>query len=436
MDWREQYKNRLCTATAAVKHIKSGDAVVLAHCVGEPPVLVEAMVANAAQYEDVEIKHMVSLGPGVHAAPGMEKHFRVNPLFASANTRAAIAVGRGDFTPAFFHEIPKFFREGKLRIDVLLLQVSPPDDHGYCSLGPSVDYTLQAITSAKTVIAQVNAQVPFTYGDGIVRISAFDHIVEADSPIYEIQPPKIGDVERAIGEHCAALVEDGSTLQLGIGAIPDAVMLFLKNKKDLGIHSEMISDGTLALFEAGVITGARKSMNKGRMTVAFLMGTRKLYDFAHRNPAVEIRPVDYVNHPITISKQYRMVSINSAMEVDLMGQVNAETIGSNQFSGVGGQVDFIRGVAMGDGGKAIIAMPSVTVKKDGSVIPKIVPFLEQGSAITTSRNDVDYVVTEYGAALLKAQSLRQRARNLIGIAHPDHRDRLTEAFEKRFGEKP
>jgi 4-hydroxybutyrate CoA-transferase len=416
-----------------VKHIKSGDAVVLGHCVGEPPVLVEAMTANAAQYENVEVKHMVSLGSGAYTAPGMEKHFRSNPLFASANTRGAIAEGRGDFTPAFFHEVPKLFRVGKLRVDVLILQTTPPDDHGYVSLGPSVDYTLQAISSAKTVIAQVNGQSPFTYGDGIVHISAFDHIVEADSPIYEIRPPKIGDTEKAIGEHCASLVEDGSTLQLGIGAIPDAVMLFLKDKKDLGIHSEMISDGTLELFESGVITGARKSMNKGRMTVTFLMGTKKLYDFAHKNPVVEVRPVDYVNHPIVISKQYKMVAINSAMEVDLMGQVNAESIGLRQFSGVGGQVDFMRGVAMGEGGKSIIAMPSVTVKKDGSVIPKIVPFLEQGSAVTTSRNDVDYVVTEYGAALLKAQSLRQRAKNLIGVAHPDHRDMLKEEFERRFG---
>jgi 4-hydroxybutyrate CoA-transferase len=434
LDWRELYKSKLCTAAEAVKHIKSGDAVVLAHCVGEPPALVEAMAANAAQYENVEIKHMVSLGPGSYAAPGMEKHFRINPIFASANTRGAIAERRGDFTPAFFHEVPKFFREGKLRGDVLLLQVSPPDDHGYVSLGPSVDYTLQVISSAKTVIAQVNANTPFTYGDGIVHISVFDHIVEVDSPIYEIQPPKIGDTEKAIGEHCAALVEDGSTLQLGIGAIPDAVMLFLKDKKDLGIHSEMISDGTLELFESGVITGAKKSMNKGRMTVTFLMGTKKLYDFAHRNPAVEVRPVDYVNHPITISKQYKMVAINSALQVDLMGQVNAESIGLRQFSGVGGQVDFMRGVAMGEGGKSIIAMPSVTVKKDGSTIPKIVPFLDQGSAITTSRNDVDYVITEYGAALLKAQSLRQRAKNLIDIAHPDHRDILKEEFERRFGE--
>jgi 4-hydroxybutyrate CoA-transferase len=434
LDWRELYKGELCTAAEAVTHIKSGDAVVLAHCVGEPPALVEAMVANAAQYENVEIKHMVSLGSGGYAAPGMGKHFRINPIFASANTRGALAEHRGDFTPAFFHEVPKLFREGKLRADVLLLQVSPPDEHGYCSLGPSVDYTLQAISSAKIVMAQVNPQTPFTYGEGIVHISAFDHIVEADSPIYEIQPPRIGDIEKAIGEHCAALVEDGSTLQLGIGAIPDAVMLFLKDKKDLGIHSEMISDGTLELFESGVITGAKKSMNRNRMTVTFLMGTRKLYDFAHRNHAVEVRPVDYVNHPIIISKQYRMVAINSALQVDLMGQVNAETVGLRQFSGVGGQGDFMRGVAMGEGGKSIVAMPSVTVKKDGSVIPKIVPFLDQGSAVTTSRNDVDYVVTEYGAALLKAQSLRQRAKNLIAIAHPDHRDALKEEFKSRFGE--
>jgi 4-hydroxybutyrate CoA-transferase len=435
LGWREQYKSKLCTAAEAVKHIKSGDAVVLGHCVGEPPVLVEAMVANAAQYENVEVKHMVSLGSGGYAAPGMEKHFRANPIFASANTRGAIADHRADFTPIFFHEVPKLFREGKLRGDVLLLQATPPDEHGYCSLGPSVDYTLQVTATAKTVIAQVNGDCPFTYGDGIVHISAFDHIVEADSPIYEIMPPKIGDTEKAIGEYCASLVEDGSTLQLGIGAIPDAVMLFLKNKKDLGIHSEMISDGTLELFESGVITGAKKSVNKRRMTVTFLMGTKRLYDFAHRNPAVELRPVDYVNHPIVISQQHKPVAINSAIQVDLMGQVNAETMGLRQFSAVGGQVDFIRGAAMSEGGKSIIAMPSVTVKKDGSVISKIVPFLDQGSAVTTSRNDVDYIVTEYGIALLKAQSLRQRAKNLIGIAHPDHRDALKEEFEKRFGEK-
>ncbi|MDR3294277.1 MAG: 4-hydroxybutyrate CoA-transferase [Clostridiales Family XIII bacterium] len=435
MDWKEIYKSKLCTADEAVKNIHSGDTVLMGHCVGEPAALTDAMVANADRYENIEIRHMVSLGKGGYAAPGMEKHFRVNPMFASANIRAALAEGRADFSPAFFHEVPKLLREKKLTLDVLLCQVTPPDAYGYCNLGTSVDYTLQGTKTARTVIAQVNDQVPWTYGEGCVHVSELDHIVEANTPLFEVPPPEIGDVEKAIGEHCASLVEDGSTLQLGIGGIPDAVMLFLKNKKDLGVHSEMIADGTLALYESGVITNKMKSMNQGRMTVTFLMGTRKLYDFVHKNPAIEVKPVDYVNHPIIISQQYKMISINSAIQVDLQGQVNAEAMGLRQFSGVGGQVDFIRGVSMSEGGKAIIAMPSVTVKKDGTKISKIVPFLDHGAPITTSRNDIDYVVTEYGIAPMKGQSLRQRARNLIQISHPDAKDGLVEEFEKRFNDR-
>jgi len=432
LDWKENYQSKLCTADEAVKNIRSGDTVVFAHCVGEPTVVVEAMVANHKQYEDVEIKHMVSLGKGEYTKPGMEKHFRVNPMFAGASVREAIYEGRGDFTPSFFHEVPKYFREGKLKIDVLLVMVTPPDEHGYVSLGTSVDYTLQAVRSARTVIAQVNENFPRTYGESFIHISELDHIVEASHPIVELQPPKIGAVEEAIGRNCASLIEDGSTLQLGIGGIPDAVMLFLHDKRDLGIHSEMISDGTLALYEMGVINNSKKSQNKGKFTITFLMGTKKLYDFVNNNPAVEVRPVDYVNHPAVIMQQYKMVSINSAIEVDLQGQVVAECMGLKQFSGVGGQVDFIRGVSMGQDGKAIIAMPSVTVKKDGTVISKIVPFLAQGAAVTTSRNDVDYVVTEYGIAPLKGKSLRERAKNLINIAHPDVKDELIAEYEKRF----
>ncbi len=432
MSWKEIYKSRLCTAEEAVKNIRSGDTVVLAHCVGEPPVVVDAMVANYKQYENVEIKHMVSLGKGGYAQLGMEKHFRVNPMFASANVRKTISEGRGDFTPCFFHEVPKNLRNGKLKIDVLLAMVTPPDEHGYCSLGTSVDYTLQAVKSARTVIVQVNDQFPRTYGESFVHISEFDHIVEASHPIVELQPPKIGEIEEAIGRNCATLVSDGSTLQLGIGGIPDAVMLFLKEKRDLGIHSEMISDGTLALYEAGVINNSKKSFNKGKMTVAFLMGTQKLYDFVNNNPCVEVRPVDYVNHPAEIMKQYKMVSINSCIQVDLQGQVVSECMGLTQFSGVGGQVDFVRGVSMGEDGKAIIAMPSVTVKKDGTMISKIVAFVDQGAAITTSRNDVDYIVTEYGIAPMKGKSLRERAKNLINIAHPDFKEELMAEYELRF----
>ena len=432
MSWREIYESKLFSAAEAVKSIRSGDTVVLAHCVGEPTVVVEAMVENYKQYENVEIKHMVSLGKGGYAQPGMEKHFRVNPMFASANVRTTISEGRGDFTPAFFHEVPKLFREGKLKIDVLLVMVTPPDEHGYCSLGTSVDYTLQAVRSARTVIAQVNSGFPRTYGESSVHISEFDYIVEANHPITQLQPPKIGEVEEAIGRNCASLVENGSTLQLGIGGITDAVMLFLKDKRDLGIHSEMISDGTLALYEAGVINNSMKSENKGKFTIAFLMGTQKLYDFVHNNPCVEVRPVDYVNHPAVIMRQYKMVSINSCIQVDLMGQVVSECMGLTQFSGVGGQVDFVRGVSMGNDGKAIIAMPSITIKKDGTKISKIVPFVDNGAAITTSRNDVDYIVTEYGIAPLKGKSLRERAKNLINIAHPEFKDFLIAEYEKRF----
>lgn len=436
MSWKDDYKRKLCTPEEAVKHIKSGDSVFLAHCVGEPPVLVEAMVNCAEKYgyENVEIKHMVSLGSGAYAQPGMEKHFRANPIFLSANIRRAVEEGRADFTPAFFHEVPKLIRDGKLKCDVAMAQVSPPDEKGYCSLGTSVDYTWQAIKSARTVIVQVNDQMPRTFGD-MVHVDDFDHIVEASTPLFEIKSPKITEVEEKIGRYCASLIEDGSTLQLGIGGIPDAVMLFLDDKKDLGIHSEMISDGTMALYEKGVITGKYKNFDKEKMTVTFLMGTRKLYDFANENPAVEMRTVDYTNHPAVIMKQHKMVSINSAIEVDLHGQVVAEAMGLRQFSGVGGQVDFVRGAAMSDDGKAIIAMPSVTTKKDGTVISKIVAFVEHGAPITTSRNDVDYVITEYGIAALKGKSLRERARNLINIAHPDFRNELAEEFERRFCEK-
>jgi 4-hydroxybutyrate CoA-transferase len=435
MDWKQIYEARKTTAAEAVKRIENGSHVVLAHCVGEPPALTRAMVDNREQYENVTIHHMVRLGPLDFATPGYEKHFRVEPWFSAANARAAILEGRGDFAPVFFHEVPILIRKGRVGCDVALVQCSPPDANGYVSLGTSVDYTRQAIITAKYVVAQVNPNMPRTWGEGMVHVSEFDAFVEFEENLFELPRPSISDTERAIGEHCASLVEDGSTLQLGIGGIPDAVMLFLKGKKDLGIHSEMIADGTLDLFNDGVINNSKKSENKGKMTVAFLMGTRALYDFANDNPAIEVRPVDYVNHPMVIARQSKMVSINSAMQANLMGEINAEAIGFNQFSGVGGQVDCVRGAAMSENGKSIIAMPSVTVKKDGSVISKIVPFIDEGAPVTTSRCDADYIITEYGIAEIKGKSLRQRARNLITIAHPDARDNLKDEFKKRFKEK-
>lgn len=432
MNWEKQYTKKLCSAEDAVKHIKSSSTVVLAHGVGEPVALINAMVENGKNYKNVEIKHMVSFNEGRYAQEEFKENFRVNPMFASGNVRKALAEGRGDFTPVFFHEVPKYFREGLLNVDVLMCQVTPPDKHGFVSLGTSVDYTLQALRSANLVLAQVNSFFPKTYGESMIHISELDSIIEKNEKIPELAPPKIGDVERSIGEYCASLIDDDCTLQLGIGAIPDAVMLFLDGKKNLGIHSEMISDGTLALYEKGVITNSKKTTNRGKMVVTFLMGTQKLYDFVDDNPIVEVRPVDYVNHPVTIMKQHKMTSVNSAIQVDLQGQVAAESIGLKQFSGVGGQVDFIRGASMADCGKSIIAMPSITVKKDGSKINKIVPFLDKGAAVTTSRNDVDYVVTEFGIAPLKGKSLRERARNLIAIGHPDFQDELMEEFGRRF----
>lgn len=434
MSWHEQYSKRVCTPEEAVSHIKDNDVVFLGHAVGEPKVLVDAMVANSDKYHGVIVKHMVSLGSGAYAAPGLEEHFRAKPIFASANLRKAIEEGRADFIPMFFHEVPIMIRNGKLKCDVLMTQVTPPDENGYCSLGTSVDYTFQALKSAKTVIVQVNDQFPRTFGEK-VHVSEFDYIVEESMPIYESKPAAIGETEMAIGKHCVSLIEDRSTLQLGIGGIPDAVVQMLGDRKDLGIHSEMIADGTIQLYEKGVITGKYKTENKWKMTVTFLMGTKKLYDFANNNPEVEVRPVDYVNHPAVVMRQYRMVAINSAIQVDMMGQIVADTIGKRQFSGVGGQVDFIRGAAMAEDGKSIIAMPSFTKKKYGQIISKIVPFIDEGAAVTTSRNDIDYIITENGIAEMKGKSLRDRAKCLIEIAHESAKEELMYEFEQRFHER-
>ncbi len=437
MNWREIYKSRLCTADEAVKSIKSGDRVVFAHAVAEPPVLVDAMVANAKAYKDVEVCHMVTLGKGEYSKPEMKDHFRFNGWFTSPATRDSIAQGHGDFTPVFFHEVPNYIRKGIFSVDVFMVMVSPPDEHGYCCVGVSSDYTMQAIESAKIVLAEVNDQVPVVFGDTFVHVSKIDKFVETSHPLVQLGLPKIEEVELAIGRNCAELVEDGSTLQLGIGAIPDAVLQSLKDKKDLGIHSEMISDGVVDLFEAGVVNNSRKGLNKGKMIVTFLMGSQRLYDFADHNPVLELRPVDYVNNPVVVAQNTNLVCINSCIAVDFMGQVVSDSIGTRQFSGVGGQVDFVRGAAMSLDGKAkaIIAMPSSTMKKDGTLISKITPFIDHGAAVTTSRNDVDYIVTEYGIAELKGKTLKQRARNLINIAHPSVREELKAEFEKRFNAK-
>jgi 4-hydroxybutyrate CoA-transferase len=431
MDWKEIYQRRLTTAEEAVKQIKSGDRVIVAHAVGESTFINEAMVANAEQYRDIEIVHMVSMGPANYAQPGMEKYFRHNSLFVGGRTRETVRAGHGDYTPVFFSEIPSLFTT-TLPPDVVIMQVSPPDEHGYCSFGVSVDYTKPAAELAKLVIAQVNDQMPRTLGNSFIHVGGIDLIVEHSSPVIELPPPKITNVERAIGENCAKLIRDGDTLQLGIGAIPDAVLLFLREKNDLGIHSEMFSDGVVELAEAGIINNKKKTLHQGQSVATFLMGTRRLYDYVHNNPSVAMYPVDYVNNPFIIARNDNLVAINSAVQVDFLGQVAADTVGPLQISAVGGQVDFVRGANMSKGGRAIIAFPSTAAK---GMVSKIVPKLDDWAAVTTSRNDVQYVVTEYGIADLKGHTTKNRARSLINIAHPDFRTQLIEAFEKRFNSR-
>jgi 4-hydroxybutyrate CoA-transferase len=426
-NWRETYQEKIVSAKQALAQVKSGDRVVTGHACGEPTTLVNALVDRAAELSNVEIVHMVAMGEAKYAQPGMEKSFHHNALFVGGSTRKAIEEKRADYTPCFFSEIPRLFKNNILPVDIILLQVTPPDEQGFCSYGVSADYTQAAAERAKIVIAQVNSCVPRTSGANI-HLDAIHFIVEHDEPLIELKPPKIGDIEKAIGENVAGLIEDGATLQLGIGAIPDAVLLFLTGKKDLGIHSEMFSDGVVVLAENGVITNRKKTINPGKFMATFLMGTKKLYDFVNNNPDVELHPVDYINDPYIIGQHEKMVSINSALQVDLMGQVNAEMIGSRQFSGVGGQVDFIRGASRSLNGKSIIALPATAA---GGKISRISCELDKGAAVTTSRNDVHYVVTEYGVAELRGKSLRERAQALIAISHPDFRDKLTaEAIEK------
>lgn len=432
MNWREIYADRICTAEEAVSHIKSGDRVVVEHACGEPVILTDAMTDNAANYKNVEVVHMVAMGKAGYCAPELKENFRHNALFVGGSTKKAVAENRADFTTVFFSEVPDLFREGgTLPVDVALLQVSEPDEHGYCSYGVSCDYTKSASENAKIRIAQINSKMPRVLGDNFIHISQIDYIVPAASDLIQLAPPKIGEVQRKIGENIASLIHDGDCLQLGIGAIPDAVLLFLKEKKDLGIHSEMFSDGVVELIEAGVVTNKCKQIDNGKCVATFLMGTDRLYNYVNNNPTVELKPVDVVNNPRVICQNDNVVSINSCVEVDLMGQVCSESVGMTQISGVGGQVDFVRGANMSKGGRTIMAMPATAAK---GTISKIVPFLAHGAAVTTSRNDVDYVVTEYGIAKLHGLTLKERAKQLIAIAAPEFREGLQAEFDKRFPE--
>ncbi len=430
MDWKSDYASKVTTAAEALKVVKSGDRVVFAHACGEPLDLVDALVARAPELEHVEINHMVAMGKGEYAQPEMARSFFHKSLFVGASTREAVKDGRGDYIPVFFSEIPKLFCEGYLPPDVTLIHVSPPDKHGFCSFGVSVDYTKPAAQVAKTVVAQVNPNMPRTHGDAFIHVSEIDVVVESEQPIIELQPPNIGPVEEAIGRNIASLVEDGSCLQLGIGGIPDAVLLFLHEKNDLGVHSEMFSEGVVDLYNEGVITNRNKAINRDKMVATFLMGTRRLYDFVDDNPAVNMFPVNYINDPYVIGQNDRVVAINSAIQVDLMGQVVADTLGPVQFTGIGGQVDFVRGAARSRDGKAIIALPS-TAKK--GAVSRIVAALDPGTAVTTMRADVDYVVTEHGIAHLRGKGLRDRAEALLAIAHPAFHDQIRDEAAAVYG---
>lgn len=428
MNWKELYQERLTSAEEALKNIPDNGRVVTGHACGEPAYLMTVMAENKDWFHNVEVCHMVSLGKDEYCQEGMEGHFRHNALFVGANTKKAVNDGRGDYTPCFFYEIPRLF-ESELPVDVALIMVAPPDENGKVSLGVSVDYTKGAAKNAKIVIAQVNDQMPFTYGDSLMDVSEIDYFVEHSAPLPELKPAVLGDVEKAIGANCASLIQDGDTLQLGIGAIPDAVLLCLKDKKNLGIHSEMFSDGVVELVEAGVINGSAKELLPGKMVANFLMGTKRLYDFVDHNHDVAMYPADFTNDPVVVAKNDHIICINSCVQVDLMGQACSESVGLKQISGVGGQVDFVRGASMAKHGISILAFPSTAAK---GKISKIVPFLDEGAAVTTSRNDIDYVITEYGIAHLKGKTLRSRAKALIAIAHPDFRPGLIEEFEKRF----
>ncbi len=417
------------TPEQAVSAIQSGNRVFIHSVAQTPHVLIEAMVAQADRLRDVEVCHIHTEGPLPYLEPQYQASFRPNSFFIGANMRKALAQGIGDYVPVFLSEIPLLFSRKILPIDVALIQVSPPDQHGYCSLGPSVDVSLSAIRAAKYVIAQVNPQVPRTHGDGLIPVSMLHAAVDVDEPMYEVKPAEIDATDRKIGQYVASLIPDGATLQLGIGGIPNATLAELIHHKGLGIHTEMFTDGIIDLVERGVITGEHKAILPYRIVSSFVMGSQRVYDFINDNPAVAMKQASFTNDTSIIRRNPKVMAINSAIEIDITGQVCADTIGTMQYSGVGGQMDFVRGSSLSEGGKPIIALPSTTSKG----LSKIVPFLKEGAGVTTTRANVHFVVTEWGIADLYGQNLRQRARLLINIAHPDHRESLEQQAYTRFG---
>ena len=420
------YRKKLTSPEDAVGLIRSGMRVFVSGNAATPTPLLKALAARKDELENVELVHLLQMGEDPFASLEMEGHFRRRSLFVGPADREAVNQGRADYVPVMLHQVPWLFKRGILPLDAAIVQVSPPDEHGFCSLGVEVIATKAAVETAPIVIAMVNPRMPRTLGDTFVHVSPFTAIVEVDWPLPELKREGFGEVERRIGEHVAGLIEDGATLQMGIGAIPDAVLASLEGRRDLGVHTEMISDGVLEAWEKGLITGAKKSLHPGKIVGTFVLGSERLYRFVHDNPLFELHPADYVNDPFVIAQNRKMVAINSAIEVDLTGQVVADSIGTRIYSGFGGQLDFIRGAARSEGGRPIIALPS-TAKGQS----RIVPFLKPGAGVVTTRADVHYVVTEWGVAELFGRSLRERAKALIAIAHPDFREALLQGAWER-----
>jgi 4-hydroxybutyrate CoA-transferase len=438
MNWIESYRKKVVTADEAVKAIKSNMRVYVHPGCATPEILLHAMCKNSDHLENVEVIHILTFGISPYSDASMEGRFRHNALFIGPNVRKAVNEGRADFTPIFLSEVPHLFYKGILPIDVAIINVSPPDKYGFCSFGVGIETTKPATEVAKIIIAQINPQMPWTLGDSFIHIDKIDYCVEVDAPLNELnyaeqnKSPEEQKIFRRIGKHISTLIDDGATLQLGIGAIPEAVLSYLGDKKDLGIHTEMFSDGIIKLVDEGVITNEKKTLHPGKIIASFVLGSKKLFNFIDNNPLLEFRPSHYVNDPFIIAQNDNMVAINSAIEIDLTGQVCSDSIGSLFYSGFGGQLDFIRGASRSKGGKPIIAIPS-TAKK--GQVSKIVPFLSKGAGVTTSRGDVHYVVTEYGIADLYGRNIRQRAKALIDIAHPDFREELDRFVSERFLKK-
>lgn len=416
-DWQLNYADKVVSAKDAVQCVKHGHRVFIGSGAGEPQLLVDAL-ASREELSDTEIIHILTLGVATYTQPRFGSRFRHNAFFIGPNVRQAVSEGRADYTPVFLSEIPNLFRTGRTVIDVALISVSPPDRHGYCSFGVSTDIVKAATESAHFVIAEVNSRMPRALGDCFIHVHDLDLLVPSDNPILELPPAQPDELAQRIGRHIANLIEDGATLQLGIGTIPDAVLYYLDEFRDLGIHTEMFSDGLIPLVEKGVVNNAEKTLHRGKIIASFVLGSQRLYDFIDNNPLIEFHPTEYVNDPFIIAQNDKMISINAAIEVDVTGQVCADSLGTMFYSGIGGQVDFVRGASRSRGGKPIIALPSTA---DNEVFSRIVPSLKPGAGVVTSRGDVHYVVTEYGAAYLHGKNIRERAMSLIQIAHPKFR---------------